>query len=223
MQLQIINQNGQLLVDSRDVAEMISVRHSDLLEKIDGYVRHLLNGNFRSADFFIESSYRDSTGRKLKCYLLTRKGCDMVANKLTGEKGVQFTAAYVTKFEEMEKQIEQNKVVPLDERRVRMELLKTAIDHEERLEKVETRIQMIEQKVDEQITLDHGEQRALQKAIAKRVYELAADQQAVREFFRQLHREIKDRWAVASYRDVRRNELQQVLNYVDAWMPRRVS
>ena len=28
----------------------------------------------------------------------------MVANKMTGEKGVLFTAAYVTKFEEMEKE-----------------------------------------------------------------------------------------------------------------------
>src|SRR5690606_23636378 len=36
-----------------------------------------------------------------------RKGCDMVANKMTGEKGVLFTAAYVTKFEEMERQLMQ--------------------------------------------------------------------------------------------------------------------
>jgi Rha family phage regulatory protein len=104
-QLRIINQNGQLLVDSREVAHMISVRHSDLLEKIEGYVKYLLNGKFRSVDFFFESTYQDSTGRTLKCYLLTRKGCDMVANKMTGEKGVLFTAAYVQKFEEMEKQL----------------------------------------------------------------------------------------------------------------------
>jgi len=41
----------------------------------------------------------------LPCYLITKKGCDMVANKMTGEKGVLFTATYVTKFDEMEKQI----------------------------------------------------------------------------------------------------------------------
>lgn len=104
-ELTIINRSGQLLVDSRDVATMIDVRHSDLLEKITVYMTHLLNGNFRPVDFFIKSSYEDSTGRTLPCYLLTRKGCDMVANKLTGEKGVLFTAAYVTRFEEMEKQL----------------------------------------------------------------------------------------------------------------------
>ncbi|MCP1355056.1 Rha family transcriptional regulator [Aneurinibacillus migulanus] len=106
-QLKVINNNGQLLIDSRDIAEMISVRHSDLLERIDGYISVLnQNGEFRSDKFFIESSYRAGTGKRYKHYYLTRKGCDMVAHKVTGEKGVLFTAAYVTKFEEMEKTIQ---------------------------------------------------------------------------------------------------------------------
>ena len=102
-ELAVINRNGQFVVDSREVAEMVDKRHADLLESINRYVVHLLNGNFRPVEFFIKSSYEDSTGRTLPCYFLTRKGCDMVANKMTGEKGVLFTAAYVTKFEEMEK------------------------------------------------------------------------------------------------------------------------
>ena len=105
--LTIIKSNGQFAIDSREVAEMTDVRHSDLLEKISGYAVHLLNGKFRLVEFFIKSSYQDSTGRTLPCYLLTRKGCDMVANKMTGQKGVLFTAEYVTKFDEMEKQLAQ--------------------------------------------------------------------------------------------------------------------
>jgi Rha family phage regulatory protein len=103
--LTIINKNGQLLIDSREVAEMVGKRHSDLLESIKGYVQYLTNGNFRSLDFFTPNTYEDSKGEERPCYLLTRKGCDMVANKMTGEKGVLFTATYVTKFEEMEKTI----------------------------------------------------------------------------------------------------------------------
>jgi Rha family phage regulatory protein len=103
--LSIINLNGQFTVDSREVAEMTEVRHSDLLEKIGSYLQVLQNGEFRSLDFFIPSSYSvEGQQRLYPCYLLTRKGCDMVANKMTGEKGVLFTAAYVTKFEEMERQ-----------------------------------------------------------------------------------------------------------------------
>lgn len=103
--LKVINLNGQLLIDSRDVADMTDVRHSDLLEKIKGFIKHLTNGNFRSSDFFIESSYVDGKGEIRPCFNLTKKGCEMVANKMTGEKGVIFTAAYVTKFEQMENRI----------------------------------------------------------------------------------------------------------------------
>ena len=64
------------------------------------------NPNLDSANFFLESSYKaDDGSRSYPCYLLTRKGCDMVANKMTGEKGVLFTAAYVDKFYEMEEKL----------------------------------------------------------------------------------------------------------------------
>ncbi|MDF2684769.1 MAG: hypothetical protein K0R47_5959 [Brevibacillus sp.] len=103
--MKIVSINGKLLADSREVAEMVGKPHNDLMKSIRTYAEYLTQGNFSLSEFFIESSYQDSTGRTLPCYLLTRKGCDMVANKMTGEKGVLFTATYVTKFEEMESQL----------------------------------------------------------------------------------------------------------------------
>ena len=41
----------------------------------------------------------------------------MVANKLTGQKGVLFTAAYVTAFEQMRERIKTGKALPDDESR----------------------------------------------------------------------------------------------------------
>lgn len=125
---------------------------------------------------------------------------------------------------------ETNKVVPLSERQALIQSLKLTAELAEEMDEVKNITQThgqklieLEQKVDEQITIDHGQQRVLQKAVARRVYEVENDQRRRRELFRQLHREIKDRWAVASYRDVRRTELQQVLRYIDAWMPRRTA
>ncbi|MCF2717832.1 Rha family transcriptional regulator [Paenibacillus sp. UKAQ_18] len=103
-QLKIINQYGQMDVDSREVAEMADVRHADIMRSIAGYIRILENAKLRSQDFFIPSTYKVAGNNKTyDCYRLTRKGCDMVANKMTGDKGILFTAAYVTKFEEMER------------------------------------------------------------------------------------------------------------------------
>lgn len=102
--LTIIRFDGKYVAHSKDVAEMIGKQHKDLLETIRGYIEHLTSGDFRSSDFFMSYEYADAKGELRPCYWLTRKGCDMVANKMTGEKGVLFTAAYVTKFEEMEGQ-----------------------------------------------------------------------------------------------------------------------
>ena len=105
--LTVFNHDGRLVIDSREVAAMLGKRHDNLLRDIQGYVEILVSSNLRAQEFFIYHNYTDSQGKERPCFLLTRKGCDMVANKMTGEKGVLFTAAYVTKFEEMERQLNQ--------------------------------------------------------------------------------------------------------------------
>ncbi|MCY9508614.1 Rha family transcriptional regulator, partial [Paenibacillus larvae] len=151
-QLNVINRNGQLLVDSREVATMTGKQHKDLLENIRGYIRHLTSGNFRPLDFFIESSYRDGKGEIRPCYLLTRKGCDMVANKMTGEKGVLFTATYVSKFEEMESQLRQQVPTLSPNEAIAAALVQTA-EMMTRLPEIEFKIENVERKLDTQITI----------------------------------------------------------------------
>lgn len=93
----------ELTLDSREVAEMVGKRHSDLLRDIETYISYISqNANLRYDDFFLESSYRAGTGKAYKCYQVTRKGCEFIAHKLTGQKGAQFTATYINRFHEME-------------------------------------------------------------------------------------------------------------------------
>lgn len=101
-----VNKDLPLVLDSRDVAEMIGKRHDNLVRDIKRYVEVIdQSSNLRTANFFIESSYKNENNQSYTCYLLTRKGCDMVANKMTGDKGILFTSTYVTRFEEMEEQL----------------------------------------------------------------------------------------------------------------------
>ncbi|EQB34880.1 antirepressor [Virgibacillus sp. CM-4] len=110
--LTIVSHNGQLVTDSREVAEMVGKRHTELLRTIKGYEAILAERNFASGDFFIEHNYKDSNNQTRPCYLLTKKGCEMVANKMTGEKGILFTATYVSKFNEMEQQLDTSQLSP---------------------------------------------------------------------------------------------------------------
>lgn len=108
-ELQVIQHGTVDVVDSRDVARMVEKNHRDLLRDIRGYIEVMEKSNERKiapVDFFISSTYTDTKDETRPCYLLTKKGCDMVANKMTGEKGVLFTAAYVTAFEKMREHIQ---------------------------------------------------------------------------------------------------------------------
>ncbi len=110
--LALINDNGEIYADSRDVAVAIEKNHGDLLRTIKNYCEILSESKIALADFFVEAEYDDAQGKPRPCYFITRKGCDMIANKLTGKKGVLFTAAYVTAFEQMKAAIEQARISP---------------------------------------------------------------------------------------------------------------
>lgn len=104
--IQLFNFNGQEVLDSRDVAKMIGKRHTDLLRSIDTYISDISqNAKLRFDKFFIPDTYKSGTGKQYKNYLLTKQGCEFVANKMTGTKGNQFTAQYVNLFNRMEQQV----------------------------------------------------------------------------------------------------------------------
>ncbi len=94
-------------LNSREVAEMVEKTHANLLKDIRSYINQLAEVNFHSGDFFTESTYVDSNNQSRPCYLVTKKGCEFIAHKLTGQKGTEFTARYINRFHEMEDGIQQ--------------------------------------------------------------------------------------------------------------------
>lgn len=215
--LKVINQNGQFVTDSLNVSELTGKRHDHLLRDIDGYI-YVLNKSTAPkigvSEFFIPSTYQDSTGRILPCYLITRKGCDMVANKMTGEKGVIFTAAYVTKFEEMEKSIKSiSSLVALQQ------TVKVLGEHEDRLNQ-------LDEKVDNQITITYNQAKEVQFAVKRRVVDLLGgkDTSSYKKhkgsYFKQLYNDLYNRLGVPSYRDTKKIDFNNAIAYIKAWLPK---
>ncbi|MFJ7920035.1 Rha family transcriptional regulator [Lysinibacillus fusiformis] len=215
-------------IPSTEVAEMVGRDHNEVLKDIRRIMNQLGEGNLPQS-YFIESTYTNTQNKELPCFLLTKKGCELYGTRMTGEKGTQFAVKYIERFNEMEYQQVQN-VVPLSKDQALVTVLRTTADLVEdtqaiRNEQHEMRkeLSLINEKVEEQITLTSGEQRTVQKEVAIKVYEIEDDTTIRPKLFRELHREIKDRFAVASYKDVRRQDLQMVLNYIRSWVPRKVS
>ena len=95
-------------ITTLEVAEMMEVEHYKILRKLEGdknrkgYISILTDSQMGVSDYFIPSTYRDTSGKENKCYEVTKLGCDFLANKFNGEKGVLFTAKYVKRFYELE-------------------------------------------------------------------------------------------------------------------------
>ncbi|HDR4694786.1 Rha family transcriptional regulator [Bacillus cereus] len=103
-----VNNREVNFIDSLEVASMTGKRHDHLLRDIDNYMGiFLTNPNLGALDYFQKATYLDLKGEPRRKYLLTRKGCELVANKMTGEKGILFTVAYIDRFHEMEKAVQQ--------------------------------------------------------------------------------------------------------------------
>lgn len=117
-------------ITTLEIAEMMEMEHGKLLRKLEGdksrkgYIQILGEAQMGVSDFFIKSSYRSEQNKEMPCYEVTKLGCDFLANKFTGEKGVLFTARYVKRFHEMENQVNQ---IPLTERPDRVAQLINAV------------------------------------------------------------------------------------------------
>ena len=108
-----------LTLDSREVAGMMEMEHSEILKKLEGTKRPdgtvkqvgiiptMAKGKIPVSDYFIPSTYKDASGKENKCYLFTKMGCEFIANKFTGEKGILFTAKYTKRFNQMEQTLKQ--------------------------------------------------------------------------------------------------------------------
>lgn len=99
-------------ISTVEIAKAMDVSHKTILQKLeganrqgkhtDGVIEILTRLNFQPSDFFRESTYKDESGKTNKCYDCTRKGCEFLAHKFNGEKGIQFTATYINRFHDME-------------------------------------------------------------------------------------------------------------------------
>ncbi|WP_144459470.1 Rha family transcriptional regulator [Bacillus sp. LM 4-2] len=211
--LNLIESNGQHFVDSRDVAEMVEKRHADLVRSIEGYLVVIgQNAKLRSDDFFVESTYQAGTGKLYKHYLLTKQGCEMVANKMTGEKGILFTAAYVNQFNQMEHhfQTDYSQLSPQLQHMIRLEQKQNEQDR--RLGKLE-----------DNLSIDAFQQNVIQKQIRKRVYEIRDkyddSTEGTRRLFSSIHRNFRDAFAVPSYRDLRKLDFEDAKAWIKTWRP----
>ena len=218
MDNELINTSAIETIDSREVAEMVGIQHKDLLKKVRNYQQILESAKLRPQDFFIPSTYKvENNNKTYECYLLTKKGCEMVANKLTGEKGVIFTAKYVNRFAEMEQKIK----LPKTDREILFLSVKVQEETAQRVDVLEEKVSDLEKST----TIDSSQQHTLEKVakttairtlggIDSRAYQLMS-----RKIFSNIWRDYKNYFKSGSYRDTLKTDYENAKNYLESWSP----
>lgn len=89
-------------IPSMEVAEMVEMEHKYLMRNMRRYSDEMTGAQISPVDFWSASNYQDTKGETRPCYLVTKKGCEFIAHKMTGAKGTVFTARYINRFHDME-------------------------------------------------------------------------------------------------------------------------
>lgn len=89
-------------ISSREVAVMMDVTHSNLVRKIDGIKRMILNKKGSDSAFWIESTYKTKGNNKsYKEYLVSKKGCKLIFDNSQKTKNLEKLVKYIGVTEEI--------------------------------------------------------------------------------------------------------------------------
>jgi len=208
--------NDKAVTDSLTVSEVFGKEHRRVMQDI----RDLGCSELFRQHNFVQSTYVNQQNREMPLYFMSQKGFTLLVMGYTGKDAMQFKEAYIDEFERMENQLKQPRV--LSEKEQLVASMRLTIETSEEVNVLKGEVKEIRDMVQEQITLDHGEQRRVQKGIGQKVYETTNDTSKRKKLFAELHRDIKDRFGVSSYKDIKRKDMQLALRYIDAWVPKKV-
>nr|DAY38127.1 MAG TPA: hypothetical protein [Caudoviricetes sp.] len=194
----LMNIENKNTLTSLEVAEITGKEHKNILSDIRDEISKL--GEERGRLIFQQSCYTNLQNKQQPMFLLNYKGVLQLGARYNAE----------TRFKLIEKIEQLQKPMTVED----MIIMQA---HE--MKNVKHRIDIVENKVENEIRIDHAEQRKLQKAVSIRVYQrldvINSDKNLM---FPAIYRDLKDRFGIASYRDLKRKDLTEALAYVQNWI-----
>ena len=195
---ELMNIENRNTLTSLDIAEITGKEHKNILSDIRDEISKI--GEERGRLIFQQSCYTNLQNKQQPMFLLNYKGVLQLGARYSAETRFKL----IEKIEQLQKSMTVEDMIILQANEMKS---------------VKHRIDVVENKVDNEIRIDHTEQRKLQKAVSIRVYQrldvIDADRNLM---FPAIYRDLKDRFGVASYRDIKRKDLTEALAYVQNWI-----
>ena len=213
-----MNSIPQNYISSIEVAEMVGKDHRHLLGDIRRYCEQLGETKIGLSDFFETSTYQSEQGKELPCYLVTEKGCEFIAHKLTGVKGTAFTAKYINKFHEMKNRLE----VPQTAAGQIQLLAQGHVELEQKVDAIKTDIDDFKH----DIPLFAVECDQVSHAVRVKGIETLGGKNAAAyinstirgKVYSDIHREIDRQFDVTTYKAIKRRQLEKAIEIIRGYV-----
>lgn len=111
-EIRLMNQNGEVLASSREVADKFGKENKHVNEAI----KKLMVENSTVKNMFVESQYKSSRGRMETEYLMNRDGFSLIVMGFTGKKSLEWKLKYINAFNAMEEALKSGKTLSEKER-----------------------------------------------------------------------------------------------------------
>lgn len=214
----------QKTLTSVEVAEMVGKPHNDLMKDIRRYTSQFNEGNISHVEFFTENTYLDKKGQERPCYLVTKKGCEFIAHKLTGVKGTEFTAKYINRLHEMEETIQRPRTA-LEQIAL---LAQGALELEEKVDSVEHEVYSIKNDMPlfgaESDELSAHVKRKGVEMLGGKKSEAYKDNKVRQTVYRDIYSQLKREFGIydedgktKSYKALKRKDLADAHEFIDCY------
>lgn len=204
---------------SMEVAEMVEKDHSKLLKDIRRYTDYLNEAKIGLVDFFTESTYKDAKGENRPCYLITKKGCEFIAHKMTGTKGVAFTAKYINRFHEMEQVITEKK--PLSALEQMKIIMQATAEVDEKVVNLSNDFEQFKQEMPllgvDMDEITHAVHVRGVNALGGKDSLAYQDGSLRQKVYSDIYKQLKYQFDVQSYKALARNQVKQAIAIIDEY------
>lgn len=222
----VIMKSEQALTTSLKVAETFSKEHKVVMRAI----KNLAAQNCTVEKMFVSSTYVDSRGHEQPMYYMNRDGFTLLAMGFTGKDAMEFKVKYIQAFNKMEKLIREEKSLPQSPEEqlqltmvVTNRLVKRMNSVEKDNEKNKADIYYLKNKQE----IDSKQRFQLRKARNRKAVKVCGgvhsnfyqQKGGSRRVFRALEHDLKEKFKIARYDDLRKDQFADAIAFINFWYP----
>lgn len=206
------DENGQVVVSSREVAEKFEKEHRNILQTI----RNLTAENSAVENIMIKTTFNHK-GNEYDEYLLTRDGFSLLVMGFTGSKALEWKLKYIEAFNKMEQALQTNQLENYSPE------LQAIMMHDKKIMKIESDVKELQNNM----TIDSHQQFTLKEKARMKVVEILGGKAspAYKELgpkvFSKFWNDFKKHFEIPSYRDTLKRDFDEAKDFITNWKPTR--